>query len=149
MKCFIWAFALSAVITASLSSQNGTGPSAPDLLGASLETVFEILGPPAELYPVRGEEAWQDDVVFYYAAHVYLFWFESRVWQIRYDHRYEGAVLGVTMGASREAVRGILGAPFWSEGDSAIYLLPDRGYPVRARLDFSNGVSIPAGSHAM
>jgi hypothetical protein len=97
---------------------------------------YANLGVPAEVFPFRGEREEHDDVVFYYENHLYLFWHENRVWQARVDHRYTETVLGLRMGGSREAVTGALGEPFYAGGESLIYLLSDRGYPVRARLVF-------------
>ncbi len=110
--------------------------SLPDYLGMTLADAYANLGVPAEVFPFRGEREEHDDVVFYYENHLYLFWHENRVWQARVDHRYTETVLGLRMGGSREAVTGALGEPFYAGGESLIYLLSDRGYPVRARLVF-------------
>ncbi len=111
----------------------------PDLLGLTLREVFTGFGVPEEIFPLRGTAAWQDDVVFYYPDHSYLFWYQDRVWQVRVDRRFTQAVLGgVTMGSSIAEVEGILGTPFHTGANSLIFILPDRGYPVRARLFFDD-----------
>ncbi len=112
--------------------------SLPDLLGLTLAEVFSTYGPPEEVFPLRGDSAWQDDVVFYYPDHSYLFWFRDRVWQVRVDERFGDPVLGVAIGESMEEVEQVLGSPFHADGASLIFLLPDRGYPVRARLFFES-----------
>ena len=92
------------------------------------------------MFSARGGEEWQDDVVFYYPQHLYLFWYQNRVWQVRLDQRYAGEFLGLKMGQSREAALAALGSPFKELSDSLVYQLEDRGYPVRARLYFENGL---------
>ncbi len=109
------------------------------LLGMTLKTATETFGAPEQVFPVRGRSAWEDDVVFYYPDHSYLFWFRDRVWQVRVDRRFVGTVIGgVSMGDSRGAVEQVLGKPFHVGLDSEIFILPDRGFPVRARLFFTD-----------
>ncbi|HUX22412.1 MAG TPA: hypothetical protein VMW69_14305 [Spirochaetia bacterium] len=114
------------------------GAQAPaSLLGMTLSKATSDFGAPEQVFPVRGTQAWQDDVVFYYPDHSYLFWFRDRVWQVRVDRRFSGSILGLTMGDTRAQVDDILGAPFHEGQQSEIYILPDQGYPVRARLFFT------------
>ena len=107
------------------------------LLGMTLAAAMAEFGAPEEVFPLRGRKAWEDDVVFYYPDHSYLFWFRNRVWQVRVDRRFSGSILGLKMGESRNKVRDVLGAPFHTGNDSEIFILPDRGFPVRARLFFA------------
>lgn len=112
------------------------------LLGMTLAQAFTEFGPPEDVFPVRGQQAWEDDVVFYYPDHTYLFWFKNRVWQVRADRRYTSQVLGVSMGEDQSSVNATLGTPFWSDSDSEIFNIEDlayRGYPIRARLFFTDG----------
>ena len=119
-------------------------PGAPELagrLGWTFDEALAALGPPARMFPYRGAEAGEDNVVFYYADHSYLFWFRDRVWQVRVDARREGAAApSLSMGMDREAVRAAWGDPLDPGADAWTYVLPDRGYPVRARLYFDDGV---------
>lgn len=110
----------------------------PSLLGMTLKQASEAFGPPAQVFPVRGHKAWEDDVVFYYHDHSYLFWFRDRVWQVRVDRRFAGKAIGVKMGESRSTVTTVLGKPFHVGQHSEIFILPDRGFPVRARLFFTD-----------
>lgn len=111
----------------------------PSLLGLTLTQAFTEFAPPEEVFPLRGAAAWQDDVVFYYPDHSYLFWFRDRVWQVRVDRRFDLPVLGgITIGSSIADVESILGTPFHTGEHSLIFILPDQGYPVRARLFFEN-----------
>jgi hypothetical protein len=114
----------------------------PALVGLTLEQAFQRLGAPQRLFCARGQESWQDDVVFYYPGHLYLFWYQDRVWQARVDEGHEGGFLAareLAMGARREEVLAALGPPMRELGDSLVYHLEDRGYPVRLRLYFREG----------
>jgi len=108
-----------------------------DRLGWTLFQAIEDLGSPNEVFPLRGEQSWHDDVVFYYDSdHFYLFWWDNRVWQIRFDKRYTGLILGLSMGTARKDVLAALGTAFMETDKDVYYQLPDRGFPVRARLVF-------------
>jgi hypothetical protein len=111
----------------------------PALIGLTLEEVYRSLGAPAEVYALRGETPEQDDVVFYYPSHVYLFWFENRVWQVRLDGRFSGEVFSFSMGISRQQAIAKLGRPILQFPDSLVFHIEDRGYPIQARLYFDEG----------
>ena len=108
------------------------------LIGLTLEEAYQSLGAPLEVYTLRGTEPGQDDVVFYYPRHLYLFWFQNRVWQARTDARYRGTVFSVSMGSSRQRVLEVMGRPFRDFEDSLVFHIEDRGYPVQARFYFEN-----------
>ena len=109
------------------------------LLGLQLYQAYSQFGVPTEVYSIRGDAAWQDDVVFYYSSHIYLYWYEDRVWQVRFDRYFEDAFLGLTMGASEATVKKTLGDPIASQDNWMVFQLPDQGFPVRARLFFKDG----------
>ncbi len=111
-----------------------------DYIGLMIPQVFEIFGPPLRLYPLRGEQDWQDDVVFFYPDYRYLYWFQDRVWQIRFDRRFQGDIGGVRPGMGVEEVQRIFGTAHYIGEDNLYYDLDDRGYPVRLRLVFSEGI---------
>ncbi len=114
----------------------------PALVGLTLPGALQSFGAPEQVYCARGAESWQDDVVFYYPSHLYLFWYQNRVWQARVDAQHSGDFLAspaLAMGSSREEVLAALGAPMRELGDSLVYHLEDRGYPVRLRLYFREG----------
>ena len=120
-----------------------------ELLGLSPEKAYELLGAPAEIFTMRGEKEWQDDAVFYYKNHIYLFWFKNRVWQFRADMRFKGSVLGLKPGMRKNEVAGIMGKPYKNEEDNEIYLNPknitryETGFPVRMKVfyDSENRIS--------
>jgi hypothetical protein len=112
------------------------------LVGLTLAQAFQRFGAPEQVFCARGAESWQDDVVFYYPGHLYLFWYQERVWQARVDEHYGGGFLAsraLAMGAGREEVLDALGPPMRELGDSLVFHLEDRGYPVRLRLYFREG----------
>ncbi len=116
---------------------------AENLIGALPAEVFEKAGPPDNLYPMRGESPWADDVIFYYNSNLYLFFYSNRVWQVRADHRFEGDILGISAGMKKSKTREILGKPQHSEASEDIYFNPagitrlEKGFPLRMRLIFN------------
>lgn len=109
-------------------------------LGMEPEAVIETLGPPERIYPFRGSEDWQDNVIFFYSRRIYLFWYNNRVWQVRLDGEYTGSVFDFQMGDGKDKVIETLGEPYVSDDRSLIYYLPDQGYPVKMRLFFQENV---------
>ena len=105
-------------------------------LGMTLESALDELGEPGSFYPLRGETPHQDTVVFYYSEYVYLYWFEDRVWQVRFDHRFEESVMGIRFGDDRLEVRSILGSPAYQDEVSLVYELDHTPFPVRVRVFF-------------
>jgi hypothetical protein len=111
----------------------------PALVGLTLEEAYLRLGAPAEVYSLRAAEQQQDDVVFYYSGHLYLFWYQNRVWQARADGRFGGTVFSLSMGDSRERVLEVMGKPVVELEDSLVFHVEDRGYPVQAGFYFEEG----------
>lgn len=106
-------------------------------LGMTYDEAVEELGLPESIYPFRGETPKQDTVVFYYPEHVYLYWIGDRVWQVRFDHRFEGAVLGLGFDDDRLEVERLLGKPAYKDEVSIVAELGGTSYPVRARIFFA------------
>lgn len=109
-------------------------------VGQMLPRVLENRGVPLRMFPLRGEESWMDDVVFFYDDYSYLYWYEDRVWQIRFDYRYASAIAGVRMGMNLDEVSSILGPPRYMGNSSLYYDLVDPGYPLRARFVFEENI---------
>jgi hypothetical protein len=108
-------------------------------LGLSLAEAFETFGLPRQVSSVRGEEPWQDDVVFEYEDDVSLFWYRDRVWQIRFGPGFRGKFSNFIMGSSRQDVLSALGEPLRKEDDWFLYHFAGQGYPLRLRLFFGEG----------
>jgi hypothetical protein len=120
----------------------GNEPDLASLMGLSLAEAIERFGVPEEVYVLRGEEPWQDDVGFVYPGGLHLFWYRNKVWQARLDIRYSGEIYRLRMGATRERVRSLMGAPWREEEAALVYHLEDRGYPVRLRFYFEEDLLV-------
>ncbi len=104
------------------------------LLGMDLAGAFERCGVPASVAAVRGDELWQDDVVFSYPAGFSLYWFGSRLWQIHFEKAYGGSVYGLFIGDSSDKLLSIMGTPYFQNDSGLVYRLPFKSYPVRLRV---------------
>ena len=109
------------------------------LLGATLEDAFQSFGIPVRVSSARGDEAWQDDVVFEYEEGFSLFWYKDRVWQLRFGPGFTVKSRDAGMGSSRGEIVALLGKPFHAEDDWVIYHFAGNGYPLRIRLFFGEG----------
>ena len=72
--------------------------------------------------------------MFFYDESLYMFWYRNRVWQVRFDRRFERRVLGLTMGMSRTEVEQACPAPLLAAGDSLYFDVEGCDCPVRARV---------------
>ncbi len=108
------------------------------LIGMDPSSALQAFGPPREIFPFRGAEEGEDNVVFFYDDYLYIFWFRSRVWQVRFDRRFDGEVLGLRLGMTREQVERASTRVLISEGDSLYVDVAGAGYPVRVRLVFDS-----------
>ena len=106
------------------------------LLGTSLGEAFQSFGVPRKVFSLRGEEPWQDNVVFEYDEGLSFFWYKDRVWQLRFGPGFHGSFGDAGMGSSREKVLAVLGVPLHAEDDWMLYHLTGKGYPLRLRLFF-------------
>ena len=108
------------------------------VIGMSLTSVVTELGLPQSMFTYRGADESQDDVVFYYPDHSYLFWYKDRVWQVRYDRRATAVVHGVSLGMSRAEVQAVVSErPLVESGDSLYFDLDGTSFPIRVRLVFA------------
>ncbi|AEJ20440.1 hypothetical protein [Gracilinema caldarium] len=101
------------------------------LVGASLQSIITQFGSPMAVYTVRGQESWQDDVVFSYEG-IDLYWYQNRVWQIAVPQGY-----GIKQGDSREIVLTVLGEPLIQQDTYLIFRLPSRGWPLRLKVQLT------------
>jgi hypothetical protein len=118
------------------------GPGDPvRLLGMDVAAALAELGAPRDVFPFRGTEPERDAVVFFYPGDaLYLFWYRSRVWQVRFDRRHPGAVFGLALGARREEIARTYPRQLLVRGDSLYFDLDGAPFPVRVRLVFDAGV---------
>jgi hypothetical protein len=146
LRCLCLAAALAAPASAGAEAIAGSAPpagaSAPAilsddpaaLLGLDLGEAFSRFGAPASVYSVRGDEAWQDDVAFAYAAGYSLFMYGDRLWQLRFTKPYPGSIYGLFLGDASDKALSILGQPYESGAGYLLYRMPFKSYPVRLRL---------------
>jgi len=102
-------------------------------IGMTLEDVFNRFGMPRTVYVARGEEHWQDDVVFVYnEGEFYIF--RNRVWKVGLN-----SVFGINTGDVRAVALLVLGDRVRDEGDFILYNIPGGGWPVTLRINFLAG----------
>jgi hypothetical protein len=116
------------------------GPAGPtELIGMDPAQAFAALGAPAGIFTPRGAVPNEDDVVFFYPDFRYVFWFGNRVWQVSYDRRYAGSVLGFSIGMGRAEAEAAAPGRLQESGGS-LFLSVDTGrFPLRVRLALAEG----------
>jgi hypothetical protein len=145
----IFILLLAELAFASASAQDGARAGGQDtppildddpapLLGLDLAGALARFGAPATVGTVRGEAAWQDDVVFAYAAGYSLFVFGDRVWQLRFAKPYAGSLYGLFIGDPADKALSILGQPYESGEGYFVYRMPYKSFPVRLRLSLKD-----------
>jgi len=115
-------------------------------IGLRLEDVFLRYGVPNTVHAARGNEHWQDDVVFVYSEWDFYI-FRDRVWQIGLKSGY-----GMKIGDPKAAALLVLadkarvfqpspkgeGSPL-DEGDYLLYPLTGGTWPLSLRVNFKDG----------
>jgi hypothetical protein len=109
------------------------------LLDLTLEEAWKRLGPPRRILAVRGNEPWQDDVVFEYGDGLSVYWYRDRLWQIRLSAGYGGSCFGFFLGDPADKALSLLGTPDRGESGILEWRLPWRGYPAKLRLVTRDG----------
>ena len=118
-------------------SQTASGAGEQDeflpLIGITLNELFERYGLPQYVYSDRGEEVWQDDVVFAYAgADFYIF--KDRVWKISVKSAY-----GINVGDNKTIAQLVLGETVQDYGDYILYSFAPGVWPLAMRLNINAG----------
>ena len=114
-----------------------TGDSA-SLIGLKLSELISRYGPPLEVYASRGQESWQDDVVFVYSEGEFYI-HRDRVWQLGLKSAY-----GISVGDSRPSVSLSLGEQAVDRGDYILLPLPSGNWPIMLRVNFSSAGRVSA-----
>jgi len=97
-------------------------------VGLTLEAILSRFGTPQGVYPVRGLEEWQDDVVFVYPqGDFYLY--RDRVWQVGLK-----AAKGLALGDSRELVLLVLGEKARDRGNRIDLEMEGYSWPLTLRF---------------
>jgi hypothetical protein len=115
-----------------LYAQN-TGFSDPEnpahLVGLTLGEVIDRFGTPQLVYAVRGEEEWQDDVVFSYGDREFFF-YRDRVWQIGLKSAF-----GIRTGENRNVIPLIMGDAALVEESYSLASLEGWSWPMNVRFN--------------
>jgi hypothetical protein len=123
------------------TSKPGGGPEDGEpgsLVGLTLEALIGRFGPPRSVYPVRGVEEWQDDVVFVYPQGDFYV-YRDRVWQVGVP-----AAAGIKTGDPRGVVMLLLGSEVRDRGDYALFDLAGGDWPLTLRYNFDRTGKVTA-----
>ena len=101
-------------------------------VGMSLAELIGRFGPPRAVYAARGDESWQDDVVFEYAQGDFYI-YRDRVWQVGLASAY-----GIVLGDPKPAALLVLGDRAEDRGNYMLLPLPGGGWPLMLRINFSS-----------
>jgi len=102
-------------------------------IGLSLEEMFQRFGAPKQVHAARGDENWQDDVVFVYGDR-FFYVFRDRVWQIGLKSGY-----GMKVGDSKAFALQILADKGLDKGDYLLAPLSGGAWPIALRVNFNAG----------
>ena len=100
-------------------------------VGMTLTDLIGRFGAPAAVFAARGNELWQDDVVFRYAGGDFYI-YRDRVWQVKLV-----SACGVTNGNSKTAALAALGNTAQDRGDHALLPLTGGNWPLMLRVNFN------------
>ena len=142
MRGFFFTLALLVIIIPLCPQGRNGGPPQEDdpalCIGLSLEELIHRFGTPRSVYPVRGMEEWQDDVVFVYdEGDFYII--KDRVWQIGLKSAYL-----IRAGDSRAAVSLSFGEALSTREDYAVFPLKGKHWPLELRCNFDSGGKVTA-----
>jgi len=101
-------------------------------IGMELEEMIERFGPPRAVFAARGNETWQDDVIFQYTG-VDFYIFKDRVWQVKFVSTH-----GISNGDTKWTVLQTLGNTAQDMGDHVILEITEKNWPLMMRVNFSN-----------
>jgi hypothetical protein len=102
-------------------------------IGMKLEDMLGRFGVPQAVHASRGDEQWQDDVVFVYGEGDFYV-YRDRVWQVRVR-----SVFGINTGDVKAVALLVLGDNVRDEGEYLLYNIPGGGWPVSLRINFAAG----------
>jgi hypothetical protein len=127
--------AVLLVIAQALWSQQGGGrdDDIVPIIGLSLEDLFQRFGAPRTVHAARGDENWQDDVVFVYGDKDFYI-YRDRVWQIGLKSGY-----GIKTGDVKAAALLALADKAQDMGDYLLYPITGGAWPLSLRVNFNAG----------
>ena len=107
-------------------------------IGLTLAELIERFGPPRTVFAARGNEIWQDDVVFQYTS-VDFYIFRDRVWQVRFASTHN-----IANGDSKTNVLWALGSRAQDWGAYILMPITDRDWPLTLRVNFNASAQVSA-----
>ncbi|MDR3020145.1 MAG: hypothetical protein LBU66_04500 [Treponema sp.] len=107
-------------------------------VGMTVAQLIERFGAPVTVAAARGNELWQDDVVFQYAGGDFYV-FRDRVWQVRLDSAF-----GISNGDPKAAVLLIFGDTAKDMGDHVQMPVSGRNWALELRVNFNNTGNVSA-----
>jgi len=118
--------------------QSGAAGDPFSLVGMKVAELIERFGAPMAVYAARGNEVWQDDVVFRYdSADFYIV--KDRVWQVKL-----AAALGINSGDPKQAALLVLGAKAQDNGDHLLMSVAGKDWPLVFRVNVNNAGRVAA-----
>jgi len=133
MRKGILIFAALLIIAPHLWSQQGGNDDIVSNIGLRLEDLFMRFGAPRTVHAARGDEDWQDDVVFVYNEWDFYI-YRDRVWQIGLKSGY-----GVKIGDPKAAAVLALADKAQDKGDYLLYPITGGVWPLSLRVNFNSG----------
>jgi hypothetical protein len=107
-------------------------------VGITLAELIERFGVPKTVTAERGNEIWQDDVIFRYDdGDFYIY--NDRVWQIKFV-----SALGISNKDRKTAVLEVLGNNVEDKGDYALLQISGMNWPLMLRVNFNNSQQVSA-----
>jgi hypothetical protein len=114
------------------SSQSGSVIDNFSIVGMRVAEIIENFGSPIAVFSARGNEIWQDDVVFRYdRGDFYIY--GDRVWQVNVSSE-----LGLSVGDPRQAAVLVLGDRAEDRGNYLLMPVSGKNWPLMFRVNFSN-----------
>jgi hypothetical protein len=102
------------------------------LVGMMMADLLERFGPPRSVISERGNEPWQDDVVFQYnGADFYIY--RDRIWQVKLASTH-----GISNGDKKAAVLLTLGSGAVNNEDHALLAINGKNWPLMMRVNFNS-----------
>jgi hypothetical protein len=107
-------------------------------VGMTLAELIERFGVPKTVIAARGNELWQDDVIFRYNdGDFYIY--SDRVWQVKFV-----SALGISNKDLKPAVLRVLGNNAEDMGDYVQLKVSGMNWPLMLRVNFNNSGQVSA-----
>jgi hypothetical protein len=98
-----------------------------------LDELINRFGAPRNVHAARGEEHWQDDVVFAYTDYDFYI-YRDRVWQVGVKSIYN-----MKIGDAKAVALLVLGDAAQDMGEYILYALPSGSWPLSLRVNYNAG----------